>query len=1018
MWKTIKSMLVTCCAALCLAATVEALTAPGSYAQGGGNASLKGIVKDAVGPVVGASVILKGSTSGTTTSADGMFTLPNVKDGDVIVVSFIGYQTQEIPYAGQTELNVTLQEEATALNAVVVTALGIKRSEKALSYSVQQVKSDELTTVKSTNFMNSLVGKVAGAQINASSTGAGGAAKVVLRGAKSITKDNNALYVIDGIPMNNISFGATDGKFSTQAGSDGVADINPEDIENISVLSGPSAAALYGTDAANGVVMITTKKGVAGKTTLSVSNSTMFSSPFMMPKFQNTYGNKPGEFMSWGDKTDRRFDPSCFFNTGSEFTNSINFSTGSDKHQLFASASSSNNKDILPNSEYDRYNFSMRTTSKFLNDKFTIDLGANYIMQYNKNMIAQGLYFSPLPALYMFARGDDFDEVRMYERYDPGSKSYTQFWPHGTGVAEMQNPYWVMNNMLNETHKRRYMFSANLNYQILDWLSVSGRAKVDNSTFDITEKRDAGTAKTWASKFGYFGQTKQENRQFYGDALLNIDKTLGDFHIGANIGASIKDTRMDGMAWKGGLRSYPNEFTISNIEQNNYKDFQSGSHTQMQSVFASAEFSWRNMLYLTVTGRNDWASELAFSSQSSFFYPSVGLSAVVSEMVKMPEWFTFLKVRGSYSQVGSPFPAYKTRPYLDYSDQTHSWTSLEWRPMSNLKPEMTDSWEIGVNARFFSGKLNLDLTYYSADTRNQTFTVPISASSGYSSGLIQGGIVRNSGIEMLLGYNNKWRDFIWSTSYTFTYNYNEIKKLTNGLIVDGKPIEQDFLPMAMLGDSGSPQVFLYEGGGMADIYISKRLATDMNGNIWVDPQTGDVKMVEIEREKVGSLLPKYNMGWNNTFSYKGIDLNVLFSARIGGNVVSNTEAFLDTHGVSERSAQARENGGIDINGFKVDAQKFYQTIGAGSGQGGYYVYSATNVRLQELSLGYTLPQKWFHDKMKMTVSLVGRNLWMIYNKAPFDPELAPSTTSSYYAGVDMFMHPSLRNIGFSVKFQF
>lgn len=980
--------------------------------------TLTGVVTDSSTgeSILGASVVVKGTTIGTSTDVNGKYQLNKVAPGQTIQISFLGYDPQEIAYTGQTEISVALKPNTTELESVVVTALGIKRSEKALSYSVQQVSNEELTTVKNTNFMNSLVGKVAGVTINANANGAGGAAKVVMRGAKSLTKDNNALYVIDGIPMNNISFGDSQGRQATQAGSDAVADINPDDIESISVLSGPSAAALYGTDAANGVVMITTKKGTAGKTTLSLTNSTMFSTPFLMPEFQNYYGTSPGDkYRSWGDKTDRRFDPETFFNTGSEVNNSLSFSTGNDKHQLYASAATTNTADILPNSEYNRYNFSMRTSSKFFKDKFTVDLGANYIIQYNKNMVTQGFYFNPLPALYMFARGDDFDEVRMYQRYNPTTKAYDQYWPYE--AADTQNPYWTMYNMRNETHKRRYMFSASLSYKILDWLSISGRAKVDDTHYLMTEERDAGTKLTWASKRGYFAKTLRDDRQFYGDAMINIDKTLGEFHIGANIGGSIKDVRMETMAWKGGLRSYYNFFSITNIETNNYKDVEDGSHTQMQSVFASAELAWRNMLFLTVTGRNDWASELAFSQNSSFFYPSVGLSAVVNEMVKMPDWFTYLKVRGSYSQVGSPFPAYKTRFYVDYSDQTHQWTAVNWRPMADLKPEITDSWEVGINARLFGGKVNFDFTYYSADTRNQTFDVDISASSGYSKGLIQGGKVRNSGFEMLVGYHNNWNGFGWATNYTLTYNHNKIMQLTNGLQVDGKPISTDFLPKATLGEQGSPRILLYEGGGMADIYIERELLTDMNGNLYVDA-SGNVQLTDIEPKKVGSLLPKFNMGWSNTFSYKGIDLNVLFSARIGGNVVSSTEAYLDNFGVSKRTAVARDNGGISVNGQMIDAEKYYRTISASSGQGGYYVYNATNVRLQELSLAYNLPSKWFNDKMKMTVSFVGRNLWMIYNKAPFDPELTPSTTSAYYSGVDMFMHPSMRSLGFSVKFQF
>lgn len=983
-------------------------------------ATVMGVITDNNGaPVPGASVSVKGTSAGAFTASDGSFTLriPATEQAAVIVVNYLGYEPVEMPVGTRTEFRITLKDSVVAIDNVVVTALGIKRSEKALSYSAQQVTNDDITTVKSTSFINSLAGKVAGAQINANANGAGGATKVVLRGTKSITRDNNALYVIDGIPMNNISFGDSQGKYNTQAGSDAIADLNPDDIESITVLSGPSAAALYGTDSANGAILITTRKGAADRTTLSLSNSTMFSTPFVMPDLQNTYGNKPGEYASWGNMTENRYDPTVFFNTGSEVTNSLTFSSGNANQQVYVSAAATNAADILPNSEYDRYNFSTRYSSKSLNDRLTVDLGANFVIQYNKNMVTQGLYFTPLPALYTFARGEDFNEVRMYQRYDPTTTAYEQYWPYGLQGAELQNPYWIMNNMRNETSKKRYMFNASVGFEILDWLSVSGRASIDNSHFFITEERDAGTAQTWASKRGYYAKTKREDRQFYGDAMFNVDKSFGDFNLSANVGGSIKDIRHDVMGWRGGLRAHYNVFSITNIETNNYKDVDEASYNQMQSIFANAELSWRNMLYLTLTGRNDWPSALYGSEESSFFYPSAGLSAIVTEMADMPEWVSFLKLRGSLSEVGSSFSSYLTIPYLEYNDQTHSWNALDWTLLTVLKPELTTSWELGVSARFLRSKLYFDFTYYSADTRNQTFRVPISKASGYDYGIIQGGKIRNSGIELLLGFRNTWNDFTWASSYTLSQNKNVIKKLMSGLTVEGVPVTTTFMEQATLGEQGSPKVLLFEGGSMGDIYIDRELKRDMNGNIYVNSD-GGVELVNMERQKIGTLLPKAQMGWSNTFSYKGIDLSILFSARIGGNVVSNTEAYLDYFGVSQRSAEARDNGGIDINGQKVDAQKYYRTIGGSSGQGGHYVYGATNVRLQELSVSYTLPTKWFGDKMRATFSLIGRNLWMIYNEAPFDPELVASTTSTYYTGVDLFLHPSVRNIGFSVKLQF
>ena len=636
-------------------------------------------------------------------------------------------------------------------------------------------------------------------------------------------------------------------------------------------------------------------------------------------------------------------------------------------------------------------------------------------------MISSGQYFNPLPALYLFPRGDDFDNVRMYQIWDESRNLYTQNWTYGSGDMSFQNPYWIMNKVINETKKRRYMLSASLKYDVTKWLNVTGRVKVDNADMDITNKRYAGTDTNFAGEKGLYNIEKRNDRQIYADAIANVDLYFADdYHLTANVGGSIKDVQMDLMGWGGDLRKIPNFFSITNISTTSYKEREDGSHVQSQSVFAHVELSWKSMLYLTVTGRNDWESALAFSKYKSFFYPSVGLSAVISEMVELPEWFSFLKLRASYSAVGSSYAAYLTKPYYNYKGQTHEWDSLHRFPNDDLKPEKTKSWEVGLNARFFGGKLNLDATWYRSDTFNQTFESTPSSTSGYSSVLVQAGQVRNSGLEMLLSYHNTWRDFSWNTSVTYTMNRNKIIKLANGVIspVDGKPIDMPYLEKATLGNTGSPQVILYEGGTMGDLYINRELRTDGNGNIYVDPATNKVELTTTERRKVASLMPKGNIGWNNSFAWKGINLNVMLAARLGGSVVSNTEAFLDYYGVSERSAAARDAGGVRVNNGMVDAKNYYQTIGAGTGAGAYYIYDATNVRLQELSLAYTLPKRWFADKLSMTVSLVGRNLWMIYNKAPFDPELTTSTTNNFLQGVDYFMLPSLRNIGFTVKLQF
>ena len=452
--------------------------------------TVTGIVSDEVGPIAGAAVVVSGSSNGVITDLDGRFTLSGVTLNDVIEVSCLGYETQEILFSGQETINVTLSTEAEFLEGTVVTALGIKRSEKALSYNVQAVDGDKLTTIKDANFVNSLNGKVAGVTINSGAAGSGSASRVVMRGVKSITGSNLALYVIDGVPMYNMAQGGSGSIFSDQPGTDGVADINPEDIESISMLTGPSAAALYGNAAASGVVLITTKKGNAGKTSLTISNSTTFSNVAMMPEMQSRYGNKPNVLASWGDKIEgNNYDPRGFFRTGVDVINSVSLSTGNQRNQTYVSGSTTNSTNILPNSGYNRYNFSARNTTTFLNDKLVFDFGGNFIKQDDKNLTAQGLYYNPIPALYLFPRSENFDNVRLYERWNAAKGFYEQYWPYGEVTSGLQNPYWVQHREVRENKKTRYMLNASLKYKITDWLDITGRVKVDNyanrNTFKI-----------------------------------------------------------------------------------------------------------------------------------------------------------------------------------------------------------------------------------------------------------------------------------------------------------------------------------------------------------------------------------------------------------------------------------------------------------------------------------------------------------------------------------------------------
>ncbi|MCD8073023.1 MAG: SusC/RagA family TonB-linked outer membrane protein, partial [Alistipes sp.] len=837
--------------------------------------TIRGIVSDISGaPLVGVTVLLKGTTRGVTTVGDGGYSI-QADAGSVLQFSYLGYSTKEVTVAGGASVvNVTLEEAATIVDQVVVTALGIRRQEKTLSYNVQQVKAEELTNIKDANFMNSLVGKVAGVTINSSATGAGGAARVVMRGTKSLNGSNNALYVIDGIPMFNVSNSSEAGLFVDQPGTDGAADINPEDIESITMLTGPSAAALYGAEAASGVVLINTRKGTKDQTTVSYSNSTTFSTPYVMPEMQNRYVNVGGQLESWGARQHSSYDPKDFFNTSANIINSVVFTTGTQRNQTYASASSTNTTGIIPNTKYDRYNFTFRNTASFLKDRMSLDLGANYIIQNDRNMTAQGQYQNPLLALYLFPRGDSFDEVRNFERYNVARGVYEQYWPYTNAGLSLQNPYWIAYRNVRENSKKRYMLNATLKYQLLDWLDVTARARVDNTTNRYTYKKYATTDAIFASEAGAYDDRNINDQSFYGDVIVNINKSWDKWSLMTNIGASINDIREEMIGYSGNLRaSNPNLFAVHNLDYTTkFKPKQEGWHDQVQSVFASAEVGWNSMLYLTVTGRNEWDSRLAGSKHSSFFYPSVGLSGIISRRVDLPGWITFLKVRGSYSEVANAFDRYMTIRTFEFSEEAKEYETTSRFPIYDLMPERTKSWEVGVNARFLN-KISFDFTYYRSNTTKQLFNIKLSgASGGWSELPIQSGDIQNQGIEMGVGYNNKWGDVYFSTHYNFTWNKNKVVRLADGQTnpITGEAIEMTTWERGTFGNLDA-RIILKEGGSMGDVYASHVLATDANGNIKVDPQKGTLEM-EAKDVKLGSILPDYNMGWNNTIAYKDIQL--------------------------------------------------------------------------------------------------------------------------------------------------
>jgi len=995
--------------------------------QSGKERTITGQVVDAKGePLIGVSILVKGTTDGAITDLDGNYKIVTKSNNPVIVYSYIGYKTQEIPLKGQTAINITMMDDTQVIDEVVVTALGIKRSEKALSYNVTQVDAESALAVKDANFINSLNGKVAGLNINSSSSGIGGASKVVMRGSRGIEQSSNALYVIDGIPMYNLSASGGSEEMQSQGSTEAIADINPDDIESMSVLSGAAAAALYGSNASNGAIVITTKKGKVGRVALTVSSNTEMLSPFVMPQFQNRYGTS-GTDASWGKRLNeanyRGYDPaSDYFQTGLIGTESVTLSTGTEHNQTYLSAAAVNSRGIIPNNKYDRYNFTFRNTTLFLEDKMKLDVGAQYIMQKDRNMVNQGIYANPLSSAYLFPRGNDWEDYKMYERYDLERNMYTQYWPQGGGSFRLQNPYWINYRNLRENDKDRYMLSAALSYDILSWLNVAGRVRLDNSYNTYTQKYYASTIATIAEgENGFYGVTNTRDKQTYADLLLNINKTFGeDWSLTANIGASYSDNRSEALAVSGPIAAngLPNFFTVAQLDKETGKREETGYREQTQSIFASAEVGYRSTYYLTLTGRNDWPSQLAGpnSKQSSFFYPSVGGSVVLSELFKLPESISYLKLRASWASVGLPFGRFLAYPTFSWNTSTGAYSSQSAYPLYDLKPERTDSWEVGLTARFLK-HFNFDVSFYNTKTYNQTMDAKLSPTGGYSTFYAQTGNVRNRGVELSLGYKNTWNKFSWSSNYTFSANKNKILSLIDGYInpVTGEEITKDRMDV---GGLSKARFILKVGGSLGDLYSQSDLLRDSNNKIYVNADGNVAVNDKADDIYLGSVFPKANMAWRNDFQYGNWGLGFLLTARLGGVVYSATQAVLDSYGVSEATAAARDNGGVVINGNDmIDAQKWYTVVGADSGIPQYYTYSATNLRLQEASVSYTIPRKKLKNIMDITLSLVGRNLWMIYCKAPFDPE-SVATTGNYYQGIDYFMMPSLRNVGFNLKLKF
>ena len=993
-------------------------------------AVVKGVVCDAQGEaIVGVNIIEKGTMNGVTTDRRGKFSLEVDLHG-TLIVSFVGYRTRIIPVEGRTDFVITLEHDYILLDDVIVTALGLQKKESALSYAAIQVDKDELVRVKNPNMIVALMGKVAGMQVNRSSSGMGGAVKVVMRGNRSVAGNNQPLYVIDGVPMLNESseqpytaIGGTADAGNRDAG-DGISNLNPEDIESISILKGAPAAALYGTQAANGVILITTKKGLAGKQEVAFTSSVAFDKAMMLPKLQNHYGMSD-EIESWGEReniTTGNPIPS-FFRTGVTAIHSLSFMTGNERVQTYFSYANTMGKGILGKHELSKHNINFRETATFYEGRLKIDGNVNLLSQHVKNRpVPGGFYMNPLVGLYRFPRGMDITEYKEhFEVWSEERHLNVQNWHAPTEDFE-QNPYWIQERITSRDQRTRVIASLALNLKITNCFSVQARGNVDYVNDKFRQKYYASTAPALAGNNGRYIDSGNEQVQTYGDVIGTYKGKFSDFSLDVSLGVSISRKKANELRYDSKTASlkFANVFNIANINMNTfaYISERIDAIREIQSLFVTAQIGFRDYLFLDVSARNDWSSTLAYTSRESrgFFYPSIGVSCLMNRVLKLPEQVTSGKVRVAWSKVGNDIPLYITNPVAHVlaggGIQTSDAASFE-----EMKPEMSLSVEVGTEWKFFDSRLHIDFTYYQTHTKNQFFKLPAKDGDEYAYRYVNAGNIQNTGVELMIeGTPVEIKNFSWKTGINYAFNKNKVVRLH---------VELPVFQYGPYGFSSSYAMKLKKGGSFGDIY-GKAFKRDTDGKILyeTDGERQGLPMIEGDGNtvKVGNANPDFTLGWTNAFSWKGLELSLLVDGRYGGKVLSQTQADMDMYGVTKVTGDARDRGYVILEGEKITNVKgFYKSIvGGRAGVTEYYMYDATNFRLRELALGYTFPKRWmeatkfFRD---VQLAFTARNLFFIYKEAPFDPDLILSTGNDNQA-IEVYGMPTTRSMGFSLRVMF
>ncbi|MEO8472604.1 MAG: SusC/RagA family TonB-linked outer membrane protein [Chryseolinea sp.] len=996
-------------------------------------------------PIPGVSILVKSTTVGTTTDSDGKYSLSVSDPGAVLVASFIGFATQEITIGNQSVINVVLKEDASQLNEVVVTALGIARETKTLVYATQSVKPSELTEVRDANNpVMGLQGKVANAIITQGSGGPGSGARIVLRGNRSIQGSNNALFVVDGVPITNNTNGTVTSDFGGVQGSDGASNINPDDIESMTVLRGASAAALYGSAAGNGVIVITTKKGRKDKTTVSINSGIVMERPFVLPNYQNSYGQgnsgvlngKSGE--SWGAPLNgqdftayngeqrsysaQKNNVRDFFRTGTTLNNSIGISGGSEKMQTYLSYTNNRVQGIMPRNNMDRHTFNLRFSNQ-ISKKFSTDAKVTYVLQQIDSRYANGESLSAIADLYLLPRNVALNDIKNYQTINNVGLPVPIKYPT-SNAALYENPYWIVNRTANNETRDRVMGFVSMKYDITSWLHVSGRANLDKINDRQTSLASQGSLAAISTGGGNYNKgTVNSSQQWYDLMIDGTNNLTPDLKLDYRVGTIYQDNLWQTTgANSGGLR-VPNFFSLNfGANPNSTQD---EVRTQTQAVYGQVNLGWKEAIFLDASLRNDWASQLP--KPHSYSYPSIGVSGIVSDLVSMPKQISFLKLNVNYAQVGNGGKAQLLQNTYNFSQGAGNGYIFRntTNSIPNLKPEIVKNFELGLDLKLFENRFGFQFTVYKSNSFNQLLEVPLPVGTGFLTQYINAGNIQNKGLEVVLNATPVAGPLKWDIAFNLGMNRNRIIKLTD-----------EVKEFSGGGYSRSASPIIREGGRYGDM-LSTYWQRDTNtGQLVVDV---DGKPVISEDQRIiGNFNPQATMGLTNTFNYKGISVRVLIDGRVGGTIVDGTEQLLAFNGLPEVTKNYREGGwnlgGVSTEGTPVtattNAQAFWTTASGGRyGSGEFFAYDATNFRLRELSIGYGLPLPQNFPIKTARLSVIARNLFFIYRgsarldipglakrKMSFDPDMALG--NSNWQGVSYGTFPSTRTIGLNLQLTF